>query len=280
MKILRYAIEATLVRGLIFFFKILGPDRASATGGMLLGFIGPLLSSSRKALRHIELSLHTDPPRTREIMRGMWENLGRVFAEYPHLSSLYQNHVELAGVENIQSLIGTENPAVLFSGHVSNWELAGPSLKKCGIDVDLIYRAPNNPYVDAILQTCRSMDGVLKTYPKSSQGMRQVMTALKQGRRIGVLIDQKYNQGVEADFFGRPAMTSMAFIQLAKKFQCPLIPTRVERLHGVSYRVTFYPPMDLTKDDDTLLREAHALLEGWISERPAEWLWLHKRWKV
>lgn len=279
MKRIRYLIEAALVRSLIFIFGKMSPERASATGGAILGFIGPKLSSSRKAARHIKRSLHTPPEKTREIVLGMWENLGRVFAEYPHLPELYAHHIETVGLEHVAELIGTDHPAIFFSGHLANWELAGPSIRKHGMNIDLVYRKPNNPYVDGILQHCRSMDETLRTYSKSAQGMRQVIEALKDGRRIGILIDQKYNQGVAADFFGRTAMTSTAFIQLAKRFQCPLIPARIERIDGINFRATIYPPMDISKDDDTLIREAHDLLESWISERPEQWLWIHRRWR-
>lgn len=279
MKKFRYLVEGALVRSMIFIFRMMSPARASSVGGAILRFIGPKLSASRKARRHILQSLDVSPSEADKIVVGMWENLGRAFAEYPHLPELYQNHAEVVGAEHLKPIADGDGPAVFFSGHLANWEMAGPSLKKYGIDVDLIYRAPNNPYVDGILQECRSMGGELRTYPKSSQGMRQVMMALKEGRRIGILIDQKYNQGVEADFFGRTAMTSTAFIQLAKKFKCPLVPVRVERVDGISFRITIHPPMDLSKDEETLLREAHDLLESWIIERPEEWLWLHKRWR-
>lgn len=279
MKKIRYLIEASLVRTLIFVFSLLSPAKASALGGAILGTIGPLMSSKRKALRHITDSLHVDDTTSKNILRDMWNNLGRNFAEYPHLYNLTAHHVVLEGAENLEDIPQSAGPAIFFSAHLANWEIAAPSLRPQNIDVDLIYRAPNNPYVEDILQKCRSMNGTLRTYPKSSQGMRQVVSALKQGRRIGILIDQKYNQGVEADFFGRPAMTSTAFIQLAKKFRCPLVPVRVERLDGAEFRVTVYPSLDISKDDDVLLKEAHTLLESWITERPAQWLWLHKRWK-
>ncbi|MDY0030282.1 MAG: lipid A biosynthesis acyltransferase [Pseudobdellovibrionaceae bacterium] len=279
MRKLRYLIEASLVRSLIFIFSLMSPAKASDLGGAILGAIGPLLSSSRKALRHITDSIHVDGKESHKILRKMWNNLGRNFAEYPHLYNLTEHHVTLEGAENLEGIPQSSGPAIFFSAHLANWEIAAPSLRLQNIDVDLIYRAPNNPYVEDILQKCRSMNGTLRTYPKSSQGMRQVVSALKQGRRIGILIDQKYNQGVEADFFRRPAMTSTAFIQLAKKFKCPLIPVRVERLDGAEFRVTVYPSLDLSKEDDVLLKEAHTMLENWITERPAQWLWLHKRWK-
>lgn len=279
MKKLRYISEAILVYTLMFIFRILPVDTASNCGGFIGRNVAYRLSVTRKAKRHIVNSLHTNPDEANRIAYGMWDNLGRLFAEYPHLPELYMTKSELVGVENLGELTTlTTSPAIFFSGHLANWEISAPSLRQKNIDVDLIYRAPNNPYVKTILDKCRSMDGTLKTYPKSAQGMRQVMMALKQGRRIGILIDQKYNQGIEVPFFGQPAMTSLAFIQLAKKFNCPLIPVQVERIKGANFRVTIHKPMDLSKDDQTLITEAHTMLENWIRQSPAHWLWLHKRW--
>lgn len=280
MKKLRYLLEAALVYALMGIFKALPVSSASRIGGFIGRHVAARFSVTRKAKRHIESSLHVTSDESGRIATDMWDNLGRLFAEYPHLPELYMTKSELVGVENLGNLPTTPHtPAIFFSGHLANWEVSAPSLRQKNIDVDLIYRPPNNPYVKTILDKCRSMDGTLRTYPKSSQGMRQVMMALKEGRRIGILIDQKYNQGVEVPFFGQPAMTSLAFIQLAKKFNCPLIPVQVERLEGANFRVTIHKPMDLSKDDATLITEAHTMLERWISARPAQWLWIHKRWK-
>lgn len=281
MKKLRYLSEALIVYAFMGIFKTLPVAQASNLGGWIGRNIATKFSVTRKAKRHIEKSLHTNNDETQRIVNGMWDNLGRLFAEYPHLPELYMKHAELVGIENLGHLPNTPNaPAIFFSGHIANWEISAPSLRQQNIDVDLIYRAPNNPYVKNILDHCRSMDGTLRTYPKSSQGMRQVMMALKEGRRIGILIDQKYNPGIEVPFFGQPAMTSLSFIQLAKKFKCPLIPVQVERLdNSAKFRVTIHPSLDITKDDDTLITEAHTMLEGWIRKSPSNWLWLHKRWK-
>ncbi|OIN87967.1 MAG: hypothetical protein AUJ12_00065 [Alphaproteobacteria bacterium CG1_02_46_17] len=281
MKKIRYLFEAALVRTLIALFGRLPPLTASNLGGMIGRTIGPLLSSNRKATRHIQDSLHTDAQTTRKIIKDMWENIGRVFAEYPHLEHIGAHHVELVNAERLHTLSADpELPAIFASAHLANWEVAGPTVHKMNIDVDVIYRAPNNPYVAGILQKCRSLDGTLQTYPKSSAGMRQVLGALKRGRKIGILIDQKYNEGMEVEFFGRPAMTSTSFIQMARKFDCPLFPVRVERIKGIDFRVTIFPPLDTQKDEILLIREMHDYLEQWIAEHPGQWLWLHKRWKV
>lgn len=281
MKKIRYLCEAVIVYFLMGIFKLLPVEQASAFGGWIGRNVAYHFSVTRKVMRHIESCLHTKKDDTSRIAFDMWDNLGRLFAEYPHLPELYMTKTELIGIENLGNLPNTpDSPAIFFSGHLANWEIAAPSLRQQHIDVDLIYRPPNNPYVKKILDRCRSMDGTLRTYPKSPQGMRQVITALKAGRRIGILIDQKYNQGIEVPFFGHPAMTSLAFIQLAKKFGCPLIPVQVERIkNSPQFRVTIHKPLDLSKDDDLLIMESHAMLENWIRKDPANWLWLHKRWK-
>jgi KDO2-lipid IV(A) lauroyltransferase len=281
MKKIRYIFEAIIVRLLIGIFKILPVDKASNLGGFLGQNVAKLFVNSKKSINNISLCLEVSRNDAVRIYNLMWENLGRNFAEYSHLQQIYTTRCDLINPQNLTSVLSNPNqPAIFFSGHIANWEVAAPSLRQQNIDVDLIYRAPNNPYVKDILDKCRSIDGTLKTYPKSAAGMRQVITALKQGRKIGILIDQKYNQGIEVPFFGHPAMTSLAFIQLAKKFNCPLIPVQVERQNGANFKVTIHPPMDLSKDDNTLILEAHNLLESWILKMPEHWLWLHKRWKV
>lgn len=120
----------------------------------------------------------------------------------------------------------------------------------------------------------------IKTYPKSSKGMRDVFAALKNKRHIGILIDQKYNQGLAMPFFGRTAMTSPAFVQLAQKFNCPLHPARVERLKGANFHITVFPKMEIEgREVEDVIKETHMMLETWITERPEQWLWLHNRWK-
>jgi KDO2-lipid IV(A) lauroyltransferase len=119
--------------------------------------------------------------------------------------------------------------------------------------------------------------------PKSKAGTRDIVKSMIEKRHVGILIDQKYNEGVPALFFGRPAMTALNYIQMAQKFKCPMVMARIERTSGAHFRISAVdipcfdaagaplPPMDV-------LNETHRHLERWIRERPGQWLWLHKRW--
>lgn len=284
LKRIRYALEFIPLGLLIGIFFALGPDTASNFAGWLGRKFGPKFAKTRKAITHLKMAL---PGKTddeyKKIAAGMWDNLARIFAEYPHLNH-HAIRMEIIGIEHLKTAFDDYGQAILFSGHIGNWELMAPALLEYGIELDLVYRAPNNPYADRTLDYFRSMNGRLVTIPKSKAGTRLLVERLRENKSIGILIDQKYNEGIAAPFLGHPAMTSPAFIQLGQKFDCPVIPFRVERLENTRFRMSFYEPLRLfdaegiSRPAEELVAEAHTLLEAWIKERPEQWLWIHRRW--
>jgi KDO2-lipid IV(A) lauroyltransferase len=279
-----YVLEFIPLALLLSFFYLLPPEMASRIGGGLGRKFGPKFAKSRKAIAHLKMAL---PGRTdaeyKAIVAGMWDNLARIFAEYPSLS-YFAPRVEMVGIEHLKGAFDEYGQVILFSGHIGNWEVMAPTLLEYGIELDLVYRAPNNPWADKVLDYFRSMNGKLVTIPKSKAGTRLLVERMRNNKSIGILIDQKYNEGIAAPFFGHPAMTSPAFVQLGQKFDCPVIPFRVERVEEINFRLSFFEPLRLFDEEgvsrpaDALVAEAHALLEGWIRERPEQWLWLHRRW--
>ncbi len=99
-----------------------------------------------------------------------------------------------------------------------------------------------------------------------------------------MLVDQKLNEGILVPFFGRPAMTATALALLALRFDCDVLPARVERPPGARFRLTVFPPLALPRSGDdgadvaALTTTVTAVIESWIRERPEEWLWIHRRW--
>ena len=81
--------------------------------------------------------------------------------------------------------------------------------------------------------------------PKGAVAARRVIEALPRGGHLGLLADQKMNDGIPVMFFGRPAMTAPALAVLALRFDCDVLPLRVERLDGARFRVTLFPPLPL-----------------------------------
>ena len=99
-------------------------------------------------------------------------------------------------------------------------------------------------------------------------------------------MDQKFNEGIEANFFNKPAMTNTIAIQLAQKYNCPLILARCERMEGCSFEISMHEPIQVFDANGNkraikeVVAEIHGILEDWITEKPSQWLWLHRRWKL
>lgn len=280
MKNIRYMIEAILIGIAFLFFKIMPVTWASATGGWIGRTVGPRLGASRKALTNLEKAMpEMDQAQREKTIRGMWDNLGRVIAEYPHLKKIIRTRTEIIGDEYIREL-DVEKPCVFMGGHFANWELYAFYFNYISnISVNAVYRAPNNPYVGKILEFCRKTGKMGGYLPKSMAGTKAIVKTMKDSGRLAILIDQKYNQGIPVAFFGRPAMTSGAFAQLAEKFNAPIIPVRVERLKGCRFRLSLYPPFYTEgRSEADIILQAHGFLEDWIRQRPEQWLWLHRRW--
>lgn len=287
MKSLRYMIEAVLLKLLFLVFKAMPAEKASNAGGWIARTIGMRLAVNRKAMRHLDLAFPDMPQdRKKEILSGMWDNLGRVIAEYPHLEYIGAHCVEVKGKEALDQYIQGDHPVVFVGGHFANWEMYGTgSLFYLDVPLHLTYREPNNPWTAKMLEDARTMGGKLTGYPKSRESGRLILQAMKNNAAIGFLIDQKYNEGITVDFFGSPAMTNPIPVILSQRFKCPLIPVRVVRTHGCHFVLELSAPIRTFDDagealsQEKVLADIHDLLEGWIRERPEQWLWLHRRWK-
>ena len=281
---LRQRLEALGAQAIWGLFGLLPLDLASGLGGWLGRAIGPLLGVNRVARRNLMAAF---PEKTdgeiKAIIAAMWDNIGRVAGEFPHLTRIAAERVELIGAENIDLLRDDGQAGIFISGHIGNWEVNGAVAALRGLPLHLVYRAANNPWVEDLYRKGRA-EACHALIQKGPEGARQALIVLKKGGHLGMLVDQKMNDGIPIPFFGRDAMTAPAQAVFATKFKCPLVPARVERIKGAHFRVTVLPPMEFPHtadghdDNRLLLIRINALLEEWIRERPDQWLWVHKRW--
>jgi len=268
-------------------FGLLPLDWASAIGGALARCIGPRLGISKRARLNIGRALpELSEAEIAHTISGMWDNLGRVAAEYPHLHEIRVfepvGRVETHGLEHLDRAVADGRRMIIFSGHVANWEIAMLAAVQYGISVAQIYRAANNPLVDRMITRFRGTGGEL--IPKGTVAARRAIAVLRRGAHLTILADQKMNDGIPVPFFGRMAMTSSALAALALRFDCDVLPARVERLGGARFRLTVFPPLALPRSGDhhadgaALMARVNQILEGWIRDRPEQWFWLHRRW--
>jgi KDO2-lipid IV(A) lauroyltransferase len=281
-----YRVEAAAVALFFGLCRILPLDLASGMGGWLGRRLGPALGVTAQARRNLATAFPDWPPSEIErVVRGMWDNLGRVAAEYPNLQRIRvfsdQGRVEIRGLAHIERALAEGRRMILVSGHLANWEISPLAAGQYGIDGGLVYRTANNPLVDRMIMRCRRWPG--EVIPKETVGRRAV-AALRRGAHLLILADQKLNEGIPAPFFGRPAMTAPTVALLALRFGCDVLPARVERLGGARFRLTIEPKLPLpdsgnrASDVAALTNAVNATLERWIRERPEQWFWVHRRW--
>lgn len=285
--------EALLVRAAIFLLRLLPPDKASWLGGRMARLIGPLIPASRSvADTNLRLAMpELNAAQRRAIVLDAWENLGATTAELVRIGDLHETssgpgYYVTGWAENAVPALAKGGPAIFFTGHLGNWEIIPPAGFKRGVDVAFMYRAASNRLVDDMILALREANFKRKVtmFPKGGTGARQAYSHMMRGGRLGLMVDQKLDNGIAVPFFGVPAMTAPAMASFAIRFRCPVIPCYSVRVGPARLHVIFEPAMTIpdtgNKDADvlTLTTAMNAVLERWIREKPGAWLWLHKRW--
>ena len=289
VRAMRHLAEAAAALAGFALFRILPIDAASALGASIARAIGPRVPMSRHAVANLRAAFpDLAPDEIAGIVRGVWDTVGRTFAEFPHLDAIAKDagtpgaRVAVEGRDTLAA-VRAGGAALLFSAHLANWELFAAVLPALGVPYAQIYRDPNNPAVSWLARKVRRVAPEDRV-PKGAEGARMALAVLGRGGRLGMLVDQKMNDGIAVPFFGRDAMTAPALARFALRFGCPVVPVRLERTGGARFRVTFYPPLPLDDTGDraadvaAIMARVNRVIEGWIRERPDQWLWIHRRW--
>lgn len=281
-----WRLEAFGFRALFGFLRLLGVERASALGGWLLRTLGPLTGTQKTVIRNLRIAFPDMHETERNaLVLAQWDQTGRTFAELAVMDQLTPEggRVEVVGIERLHALRDSGKPAVLISGHLANFEVMAAVIMAAGAPCQVTYRAANNPYVDALIRKSRERYGIRLFAPKGD-GTRDLMTGMKRGDSIALLVDQKYNQGPEVEFFGQPVNASPGAARLALKFDTVMLPMSVVRLPGVRFRVTVHAPIQIPDTGDRAadvlagVQAANSFVEDRVREVPEDWFWVHKRW--
>lgn len=283
---LNWRLEAVAFAGLFGLLRALGVERASGFGGKLLRTLGPLTGTHRTVTRNLRIAFpDMDAAERDRLAIDQWEQTGRTFAEMAVMDRLTPSsgRIDLVGFERLHAIRDSGRPVVFASGHLANFEIMASAILAAGVPCQVTYRAANNPYVEVQIRQSRARYGI-KLFAPKGDGTRELMAGMKRGESVALLVDQKYDQGPEVEFFGQPVNASPGAARLALKFGTVIQPLSVVRLPGVRFRVTANEPITVPDTGDKAadvlagVQAVNRFVEDRVREHPVDWFWVHKRW--
>jgi len=291
MKIIKYFFEFIIIISLFCIFKIIGLRNASNLGGILGGLVGPLFRSKKIIKQNIKTALgEINENKESEIINGMWSNIGRTFSEYVFLKDFKFNktnfdHMKINGVEYLNEIKKNKETVIFYSAHFANFELMAMELDKFGIKCAAIYRPLNNFLLNPLMEYLRMKYICPNQIPKGRMGMREIISKVKDGYSIALMVDQRVSEGPRSLFFNKPAHTTTIPAQLALKYDCKLVPISLERKEGPNFEMIIHKPYKIEKtgndEEDTkkITLKINLVIEKMILNNPKQWIWSHNRWK-
>ena len=220
-----------------------------------------------------------------EIVSSMWDNYGRVFAEYVfikkfRITSLNSNII-IEGIEILNEIKKNNQKVIFISGHFSNFELMAMQLEKKGIKIAAIYRPLNNIFLNKIMERIRKKYICKNQIKKGIGGLKDLLKFNKEGCSTALMIDQRVSEGSKLDFFNEKAFTTTIPAQLVKKFNIPVVPIFIERFDGIKFKMKVHKPIFFSDNIsiDNITGQLNKVLERMILENPNYWIWSHNRWK-
>ncbi|MDQ2889391.1 MAG: lysophospholipid acyltransferase family protein [Gemmatimonadota bacterium] len=268
------------------------PWRAACGFGSALGALGyrPLGIRRRVVERQIAAAFpEKSDSEVRELARRAYAHLGRSSIETALLPSIGKKGVlamveSADGFELVEKAMALGKGAVLVTGHLGNWELAGAYVAARGVPMDVIVRTQANPLFDDYINETRGSLGM--TVVRDFEAARRTPRSLREGRAVAFVSDQGVMglASTYATFFGRPAKTPRGAAVFALKYDTPTLFVTAIRQPSGRYRVSVERvPIVRTghrdADIDAVVASYTGILERWVRTAPEQYFWHHRRWR-
>ena len=286
MKYFNYFFQFLFVVFFFSLFKFLRLNFSSKIGGKLFEKIGPLFRSKKLIQKNIKRAFtHINEENLDKIIKLMWNNYGRLFAEYIFIKEFrngkYSSNIEVEGQDILEKIKETGQQVVFVSGHFSNFELMAMHLEKSGVKLCAIYRPLNNIFLNPLMEKIRNKYICKYQIKKGISGVKSLIKLMKNNFSTALMIDQRVSEGILSNFFEKPALTTTIPAQLVKKFNIPIVPVYIERVRDIHYKIVINKPIVFTKDNtiQKMTDDLNLILEKMILKKPEQWIWTHNRWK-
>lgn len=294
-KQLRRSARAFLIRLAIRLMGLVPLGPALWLGGAVGALAHRLAGKTRaRSLEHLALAFPEKPSGERErIARDMFVHLGRSTMELAAIrwyDRRLDQYVELSPPGLLREVMARGRGMVFVTGHVGSWELLARRIARAGVPNAVIAKSSWHPRLNELAERFRAQGGVTTLWREDPDTGRAIIRTFRAGKALGLLIDQDTRvQGVFVPFFGRLAFTPRAAADFAVRFGAPVVVGTIHRkgprardghrLELVEIPFSSDPP-DREAEVLRLTAACTAALEQAIRRQPAEWVWMHERWKT
>ena len=245
-----------------------------------------------KALHHIRQAIGDDysHDEQRRIARECFQNLGRTFSEVLSLENLNRNDVNrlviFEGDEFLKETMASGRGAIFVTGHVGNWELLAVAVAmRCPLAV--VAAPMYDPRFENFLIGLRTAHGVETLIRDTPGSLRRMLTILRKGGMVGILMDQDTKvDGTFVPFFHRMAYTPTGAANLALRTGAVVVVGFIQREGLMQHRVVIHQPIRLASSGH-LERDVEAgtarftkMIEDQVRQTPEQWVWMHRRWRT
>ncbi len=289
------AVVGALTIGLLRTTRYFDPIKTANLFGKVTRLIGPMTREQRIGRANLTAAF---PEKSREeietILTGVWDNLGRLGAEFAHLDHVWEHDPAFPEKSRIEIPPRTHElfaqlrldgkPALIFAGHLGNWELPAVAAVAHGLDAAILFRRPNIASANRIIEKLRAVKmGTL--IPAGRDAPLKMAEALRNGQHVAILADQYFTNGVDVTFFGRKTKANPTLARLLRQIECPVHGVRIIRLPNHRFRAELSDEVEPVRDASGqidvqgTMQAITSVIEGWIREYPDQWLWLHRRWR-
>ena len=286
MNKIKYFLQFLIIITLFALFKILGIKISSYISGKLFELIGPFFRSKKIIDENIKRAFpKIEHDEITKIKSSMWNNYGRVFAEYMFIKNFRNNslnkNIIVEGKEILEDIKKNNKKVIFISGHFSNFELMAMQIEKFGIKLATIYRPLNNIFLNSIMERIRKKYICKNQIKKGIGGLKELMKLNKNGYSTALMIDQRVSEGSKVNFFNEKAFTTTIPAQLIKRFNISIVPIFIERFDDIKFEMTVHRPINFSDDNsiEDITENLNGVIEKMIIKNPKNWIWSHNRWK-
>ncbi len=294
-KRIKRSVRSVLIR---FALRLLGliPLGPALWLGGAVGRLGYRLAGKTRALAlaHLAQAFPEKTPEERAaICRDMFVHLGRSTTELASIrwfDRRLDGYVELSPPGLLAEVMARGRGMVFVTGHVGSWELLARRIARAGVPNAVIAKSRGDKKLNELAARFRAEGGVTTLWREDPETGRAIIKTFRSGKALGLLIDQDTRvQGVFVPFFGRLAFTPRAAADFAVRFGAPVVVGTIHRKGPRASDGHRLELVEMTFSSDPPDREAEvvrltaactAALESAIRRHPAEWVWMHERWKT